>query len=280
MQPDSDLLATFFPEVRDVVPIGSGGQKRVFAGVHPQDGAVVLKLISEHEEPERVEREISAVRIINSNRVPKIYECGSVSDAGRVVIWIREQKIEGRTLRAHIGKQRLDVDEAIRLSTDILGALAEAESHKIVHRDVKPDNIMVDPAGSYWLLDFGIARHLSLNSLTGTEQLFGLGTVGYAPPEQYRNMKAEIDARADLFALGVTLFEAVKGENPFRTGARDVPEVFRRIEKGTQPKLSLVGRHAREFPTFVQTLMQRRRDHRPSSAAEALKWVRDIAKGG
>jgi serine/threonine-protein kinase len=80
-----------------------------------------------------------------------------------------------------------------------------AEAVSIVHRDVKPANIIVDPQGEFWLIDFGVARHLDLDSLTATAAPGGCGTIGYAPAEQCRNDKPDIDARADLFALGVTL---------------------------------------------------------------------------
>jgi serine/threonine protein kinase len=103
----------------------------------------------------------------------------------------------------------------LRLGLHVLEALERAETVQIVHRDVKPDNIMCDGEGNFWLLDFGIARHLELSSLTPTASPFGKMTLGYAPPEQCRNVKGDIDSRADLFALGVTLHECATGRNGF-----------------------------------------------------------------
>jgi eukaryotic-like serine/threonine-protein kinase len=88
-------------------------------------------------------------------------------------------------------------------------------------------------------IDFDIARHLRLESLTATAAAFGQFTWGYAPPEQCRNIKAQIDARSDLFALGVTLYECATGSNPFRKGARDPLEILSRIEGMPLPPLSL-----------------------------------------
>src|SRR5688572_8842283 len=94
--------------------------------------------------------------------------------------------------------------------------------------------------GDYWLLDFGIARHLDLSSLTPT-LASGVGTLGYAPPEQYRNWKSDIDSRADLFAVGVTGFEAATGVHPFRDGAKSGAEVIDRIENRLHPVPSIQG---------------------------------------
>ncbi|MFX8601132.1 serine/threonine protein kinase, partial [Acinetobacter baumannii] len=74
---------------------------------------------------------------------------------------------------------------------------------------------MIDLNGDFWLLDFGIARHLAMSSLTADFRTFGKFTPGYAPIEQWRNLKSEIDSRSDMFALGVTIIEASTGVNPF-----------------------------------------------------------------
>src|SRR5690606_10231964 len=103
--------------------------------------------------------------------------------------------------------------DVVRLSLHTLETLAAAETANVVHRDVKPGNIISCTDGSFWLIDFGIARHLNLHSLTDSNQLWGKGTPGYAPPEQMRNAKPSIDGRSDLFALGVTIYEAASGAN-------------------------------------------------------------------
>lgn len=154
--------------------------------------------------------------------------------------------------------------------------LLAAEAVRIVHRDIKPENIIAHSAGGYWVIDFGFARHLGLESLTATANAFGNVTWGYAPPEQCRNIKQEIDGRADLFALGVTLYESATGTNPYRAGARDVLEVLRRVETTNLPRLALPFPSAAEFADLVSALAQRQRTHRPRSVAEANKWIREI----
>jgi len=169
-----------------------------------------------------------------------------------------------------------DIPDLLRLALHVSEALVAAEAVSIVHRDVKPENLIVDGTGSCWLIDFGLARHLGLESLTATANVFGNVTWGYAPLEQCRNLKQEIDARADLFAMGVTLYECATGENPFRDGARDVLEVLQRVERSNLPRLQLSFHSASDFADLVATLTQRRRIHRPQSAREAHEWIKDI----
>jgi serine/threonine-protein kinase len=126
-------------------------------------------------------------------------------------------------------------------------------------------------------LDFGIARHLRLPSLTATANLFGKLTLGYAPPEQMRNNKPFIDVRSDIFALGITIVECMTAQHPFYIPApiSDM-EVIRRVETqalvldfGASPK-------AKAFENFTSTCVQKRRDLRPRCAEDALDWIDTI----
>jgi serine/threonine-protein kinase len=135
---------------------------------------------------------------------------------------------------------------------------------------------MVRPSGDFWLLDFGVARHLDLVSLTPTAAPFGSFTPGYAPPEQFNNRKREIDSRADLFALGVTLVEAATGRNPFRHLAPDPPSILRRVERMPLAPLSLNLKKSAEFRDLVTAMCQTRRDRRPRTVKAALDWIRPI----
>jgi eukaryotic-like serine/threonine-protein kinase len=195
------------------------------------------------------------------------------------IIWLREQYVSGRSVRGVIGSRVLTPEELRRLAEHALEALEAGERVRIVHRDVKPDNLMLDAAGSFWLLDFGIARHLDLESATPTAQHYGVFTAGYAPPEQFNNLKREIDARADLFALGVTLWECATRRNPYREGTRDGMEVLRRVESIALDCVDRVDLDP-ELRDFVYSLTRPRADHRPSSAQDALAWVRTLKVTG
>jgi serine/threonine protein kinase len=269
-------VQTMFPGLSQLQTLGEGGQKWVYACNHPIRGRIVLKLIKPHSNIERIEREIQAVIAVKSARVPQIYEANVVQSPIGPLVWIQEELVAGQQLRQIIESGPLGLPEAKRLAIEILEALADAEAARVVHRDVKPDNIMRDSAGHFWLLDFGIARHLDLESLTASGPLGGVGTPGYAPPEQFQNKKRELDSRADLFALGVTLYEAIHATNPFRAGALDVNEVCRRVASQALPLAPIAGDADSAFGLFIRTMVQSRRDHRPASATVALEWARQI----
>lgn len=273
---DAWLQATF-PDLHNTAPLGQGGQKLVFSATHSHDGEVVLKLFQPSQSVEEVQREILAVQQVGAPKVPAILDHGSVPTPLGNVYWLRERRIAGTSLRDRLSHGPLPPREVVKLGRDVLESLVRAEQVAIVHRDVKPDNIIIDGAGVYWLLDFGLARHLSLSSLTASAQPLGKITLGYGPPEQCRNDKPSIDSRADLFALGVTLYEAATGTNPFLYGARDALEVLRRIEHLPLAPLALPLVDSDSFRDLIAAMTQKRRDHRPASAAEALQWLHVIA---
>ncbi|MEP0873898.1 serine/threonine protein kinase [Trichocoleus desertorum AS-A10] len=275
MSINQDWLRQEFPDISELSPIAEGGQKWVFSGKHAKDGDVVLKICLRMH-PERIARETQAVQSIKSPRVPKILALGTAQANLGEVVWIREEKIFGDNLRDYLQNSPLDSRAVLRLGKHLLEALAYAEQARIVHRDVKPENILVDLNSDFWLLDFGLSRHLDLTSLTATASPRGVGTWGYAPPEQFRNQKSEIDSRVDLFALGVTLYECVEGINPFRYQARDEAEVFHRIESMPLPAISKPIDAANEFKDLVFAMTRARRDHRLESAKAALEWIQEI----
>lgn len=265
-----------FPDINISNALTPGGQKSVFAGVHNTDGNVVLKIFHPNAEVERALREVQAVSQINSPRVPRILEVGTKSSTTGDVIWFREEFVEGESLRDKFNHTQLTPSEILRLGLHILQALSSAEQARIVHRDVKPENIIVSPNGSFWLLDFGIARHLDQSSLTATALAFGLGTPGYAPPEQFRNLKPDIDSRADIFALGITLYEAVEGTNPFIDGARDIGEMLRRTETMPLPPITKQIDSQNELSQLILAMTRIQANHRLNKATEALAWMQEI----
>jgi serine/threonine-protein kinase len=138
---------------------------------------------------------------------------------------------------------------------------------------------MRDSAGDYWLLDFGIARHLDLSSLTATSLPYGKMTLGYAPPEQCRNFKSEIDSRADLFALGVTMHECATGKNAFLDPPpRDHLELLKRVEQVVLPPVALPIAAKDSFRDLIATMTQKNRIHRPRTIGEAKLWLLEICE--
>jgi len=257
---DIPWIAAQFPQLVGLQPLAKGGQKVVFAAQHAAEGEVVLKLL-----------------LKECDRVPRVYETGSLATPIGECIWLREQRVQGTTLRTRLNAGALEFGGVVRLGIQLLSTLAQAEAKRIVHRDIKPENVMVDQTGNFWLLDFGLARHLDLESLTATRHHFGVGTFGYSAPEQMRNRKREIDGRADLFAVGVLLYECATGANPFLVGARDQLEVMRRLELQPLPRLQLPEDRDGALADLVAALVQKYPTQRPRSVAEALTWMNEIA---
>lgn len=269
-------LAGHFAEIRNIEPLSQGGQKSVFSGIHATEGDVVLKLMLPNSDIAQTAREVIAVREIDSPRIPKILDTGSLQTPVGECFWFREQRVLGQNVRECLSGGPFSKDDLLRLALHVSETLVAAESASIVHRDVKPENIIRDNQGDFWLIDFGLARHLGLESLTATAAAFGKVTWGYSPIEQCRNLKQDIDARADLFALGVTLYECSTGINPFREGTSNALEILRRVEKGNLPRLAPGFSKSQSFSDLVEALTQKNRTHRPHTTQEAFEWIVEI----
>jgi len=274
---DSAGVQAAFPELTNVVQIPGGAQKAVFSAMHQTDGEVVIKVFQPGTDAETVSREILAVQNINSARIPRIFETGTVPTPAGDCAWVREQRISGESLHSRLQRAGpLSKDEVLKLAHQLAATLRDAEAAKIVHRDIKPENIMVDSTGDFWLVDFGIARHLTMRSLTADARIFGKFTPGYAPPEQARNVKGQIDSRADMFAFALTLIEAATGVHPFWDGAKDAMEALTRSETQPIPRQLLPVKSAESLADLLDTMTKKRRDQRCRNMQEVLDWIEDI----
>jgi serine/threonine-protein kinase len=256
-------------------PIGKGGQKVVYmASVDGFDHPLVLKVILPSPDSwSRIKREVRAVTCIQHENIPQIFDTNidSVTEHNQHV-WVLEEYIHGECLRKVIQNHRaFSISEIVHFLDVMFSVLEVTEQHNIIHRDIKPENIMLDDAGKYWLLDFGIARHLDLESLTVTDSPFGLFTIGYSASEQFRNRKKDIDIRADLFSLGVVVTEMIQGYNPYLHDADNVLQVIKRIEQKPLPALRIGGDEQFMLAKFIKMLGDNRISRRPGSVKEVKK---------
>lgn len=258
----------------EIKSLGEGGQKWVFTCYHPEYKKIVLKLIKPGGE-QRLDREIEAVKRV-PNRAPKIHDIGVIDSEVGQLVWILEDYIDGVTLSDLLKTGPLDKLHILKLTNDLLCAVADAEAKKVVHRDIKPDNIKIDKEGKAWILDFGIARILDMESNTRTDAVSGPHSLGYGAPEQFRNRKQEIDGRTDLFAIGATLYECVTGINPFLKNARDRLEVLKRVETEPLPRLALPWDVNGAFSDLISSFTQKYPYQRPHSCSDALVWFQEI----
>jgi serine/threonine protein kinase len=175
---------------------------------------VAIKLLhreisEEADQLERFRREARAAARLSHPNLVGVIDAGE--DDGRPYIVF--EYIEGQTLKRRIQEEgSLHVDEAIAYAIEIGRGLTAAHARKLVHRDVKPQNVLIDPDGRAKVTDFGIARSLESKGLTATGRV--LGTTDYVSPEQA--MGEDVDERSDVYSLGVVLYEMLTGEVPFQ----------------------------------------------------------------
>jgi len=274
----SEICAKF-PLLTNIASFRTGGQKSVYRATHPTHGEIVLKLISPQTQFERVEREIEVVRRLGIANVPQIYETGYVDLACGKIFFMLEQYVDGVTLREKYGTSGAQVKmtkgDAVILLRTMLDVIVKLEQEHIIHRDIKPENILVGNDGTYWLIDFGAARDLDGSTLTMTGKCAPL-TPGYAAPEQFKaELKKQLDSRADLFAIGVTVYELVSGSNPFVRPGYGAYDVLRSTIVETADTLDIPGDESGELAGFVKTLMQKNPTFRPPTA----KWAQTIFNG-
>ena len=215
---DDGLLGTQVGPYRLVELLGRGGMGRVYLGVHPEIHArVAIKVISEEggADPELVERffaEARAVNMISHDGIVRVHDMVQLPGNRPAIIM---ELVDGRTLRDLIAAGPIPIGGAVQVMIEVLGALAAAHAIGIIHRDLKPDNIIVSDGGRAKILDFGIAKLAVGTAGKGPRTRTGalLGTPHYMSPEQIQG--SEIDARSDLYSLGIVLFELFTGQRPF-----------------------------------------------------------------
>lgn len=265
-----------FPELDDLRPFGDmSGQKIVFRAKH-DDRPVVLKLIrrSDSTALQRVQRELDAMKRLSCDYVPVVFDYGARQIGSDKPFFIVEQFVPGGTLRQRLRSGPLDSSLVQSIALSLLKAAQHFESLSLVHRDIKPENLIIDDSDKTWVIDFGLVRLLDLTSITKTADHYGPFTPGYGAPEQMRNRKDEVDIRADLFAIGIVLYECITGSNPFLNGARDPLEVIRRVEQHNLPPLP-IGVVNSGFVDLLTSMTSRFPSRRPQSAVEAAQWLTD-----
>lgn len=247
------------------------GQKKVLLIKHKAYGDVILKVVLDNDD--RVQREINIVTEFKIDNVPQILEVDHVTVSSGSYLLIFEQYIEGPTLSEKLSTGKLSTADGINLLRDLLHVARKLEEIAVVHRDIKPSNIICGIDGNYYLIDFGIARQLNNTSLTMTQAVVGPHTPGYGAPELFQYSKKDIDSRADLFSIGVVLFEALAGEHPFLTGDEmDIHEIWYRTKTAIPKDFKIEGDNSLQLISFIQTLMQKHVSRRPPSAEKALEW--------
>lgn len=245
--------------------LGKGGMGVVYKAEDTKlSRMIALKVLATDgkEQRGRFLREAKSAAAVEHNNIATIHDYGE--DEGRV--FIAMELVRGRSLDKMLGGARLSVSEATRVAREIARGLATAHTRGIVHRDIKPGNVMISDEGDVKLLDFGLAKRADRDEdapLVPAHEHFTtaersvIGTPGYMSPEQVKGER--VDARTDVFSFGVMLYEMLTGRRPFggRSAAevniaivRDEPAPPSRVNPSTPPAIErLVMRCLRKDPS-------------------------------
>lgn len=269
----NELMARF----SDITRIKKGGQKIVYKA--KLEGTIVaLKIINDATD-RRVQQEITLVNSLNLNNVPHIIESGVVYDdsISEDVLYIIEEYLDGISLRDWLNSgNRFNLKQAYDVLYTILNIEIELEKNGILHRDINPNNIILAKDGNTYLIDFGLAKDLNGASLTLTAANYGPFTPGYAPQEQFSNLKNAQDVRTDLFSIGVTIYEACTGRNPFIKENDVIVDILTKTANLNPPRLTLSGDKLGYFSQYINMMMAKSQSQRPNTAVDAKRYLEAI----
>ena len=259
--------------------VGSGAFKETFQASTPQGCHVALKIINRSKiNLARTKREIEALQRCDSPHIAKIQHWQSFDEPGLTGIdVVVEEFLDGGTLEDRGAAQRLSPAGIAILGSGLSAAVIELHQHDLVHRDIKPANIMFR-AGSPEpvLVDFGLVRDLRKESLTQSWMPNGPCTPFYAPAEQLNNEKHMIDWRADQFAIGVVLIEALLGRHPYATSDADSDDTLSAVASRSPVPDNLSIDLKKLGVEFLTRLVQPWPVQRVAKPAELLKLFTDL----
>ena len=266
--------------------IGEGGMGEVYRA---QDDRlrrtvaikVLPKEIASHAERRaRILAEARAAAALNHPSITTIYEVGEEEEQ----VFIVMEVVSGETLRAMLSEGPPDPRTLVRLGAQVAEALAAAHAQGVVHGDIKPENIVVQPDGRLKLLDFGIARHVAAETVTRTRtatiaswlpESQIAGTLAYMAPEQLRGEAG--DTRADLFSLGVVLYELAANRRPF-LGPTTTALVTQILNDTPTPLSGIASGVPSELARIVHKLLEKQPERRYQSAREVQVDLSNLSR--
>jgi serine/threonine protein kinase/tetratricopeptide (TPR) repeat protein len=268
--------------------LGAGGMGEVYLAEDMKLGRkVAIKILSEEyttnrDRLNRFEQEACAASALNHPNILTIHEVGS--DEGRH--FIATEYIDGITLRRKMTESQLEIRSILDIAVQVASALEEAHSAGIVHRDIKPDNIMVRRNGYVKVLDFGLAKlteestdrtpsdgEASTRVLVQTDAGVVMGTAHYMSPEQARGKPT--DARSDIWSLGVVIYEMVAGRTPFE-GETSTDVIVAITQKEPPPLARFAPNVPAELDWIVTKALRKDRDERYQTIKELLTDLRRL----
>ena len=273
-------------EVRSL--IGRGGMAEVHLGFDTRLSRVVaIKMLRRDLALDsifqaRFRREAQSAASLNHPNIVAVYDTGEeiVSDATNrslAIPYIVMEYVEGHTVKELISDgTAVPINEAIEIVSGVLSALQYSHANHLVHRDIKPGNIMLTPEGKVKVMDFGIARALTDSQATMTQTNAVVGTAQYLSPEQARG--ETVDERSDLYSTGVVLFELLTGRPPFK-GDSAVAVAYQHVEQIPPTPSSILSDIPDSLDRVVLKSLAKNREDRYSSATAMLADLQRVAQG-
>jgi serine/threonine protein kinase len=252
--------------------IGHGGMGYVYKAQDLSLGrTVAIKILKpdlnkDKEFEQRFIREARALAELDHPNIVQVYSAGRFQD----ILFIAMQLAPGKTLDAYIReKKHLSIRESLHIARQVAQALEFAHKRNLMHRDIKPTNIMIDESGRVKVMDFGLAKSvITLDGLTQSGIFYG--TPEYGSPEQCET--GRIDVRTDIFSLGVVLYEMLSGKLPF---VAETPlALFKKISEEEPISLRLLNpRVPKAIETLCMRMMEKNREKRVQSAQQVIEQI-------
>jgi serine/threonine protein kinase len=276
------MLGTTISHYRITGKLGTGGMGVVYEGedlrLHRK---VALKFLPEElagdpDSVRRFRREAETIATLNHGHICAIYDIDEHEGRAFIVM----ECVEGLNLKTHMSRRTLTTNQIVDITLQIAGALEAAHGKGIVHRDIKPGNIVVTEAGDVKVLDFGLARRFRSSDTDelGTEgsTIPGrpVGTANYMAPE--RILQMPLDPRSDLFSVGVVMYEMATGRLPF-AGASPSETVSNVLDNNPTPLRTLAPHHPRGLEAIVHRLLAKKASDRYPTASELIHALQTVS---
>ncbi len=241
--------------------LGEGGMSTVYKAFQARlERYVALKFVrpkltSEEDFLQRFEREAKLLARLNHANIVTIFDFGELEER----LYLVMEYVEGSSLKEWLAEEgRRTLQQALPIVRQVSAALEHAHSQGIIHRDVKPANVMLTPDGRALLSDFGISKLLAFEG-EGTQTGDLMGTPAYMPPEQIMTEVGEIGPASDVYSLGMVVYELLTGELPIG-GQTPVEAMFKRLQEPPRPAREIVP----ELSEAVEAVLQKALSREPS----------------
>lgn len=272
-----ELIDSRYQLIRQVA---NGGMASIYEAMDTRlDRKVAVKIMHPHLAQDdafvsRFIREAKAAAALSHPNIVAVQDQGW-NQSGVPAVFLVMELIEGSTLREYLNERgRFEIKDAMNYLTPILSALAAAHAIGIVHRDMKPENILISKEGRIKIADFGLARGEIIGSTMTAESSVILGSVSYLSPEQVQRGIA--DARSDVYAVGIVAFEMLTGEKPF-IGDTPIQIAYMHVNQDIPPPRSKRKEIPQTLDDLISRATNRDPDKRPRDAGEFLSSLEVIA---